>query len=136
MVQLKEMNINSYLRSYPEVYSKWINDLNVRCGNNKTSGRKRKRKDFPGSPVPLQGTRVRSLVLEDPTCRGATKPGGHDYRAHTPQRPSLPRACAPQLESSPHSPHERKPAQSREDLAEQQINTFRRRRGKHKRRPL
>ena len=24
--------------------------------------------------LPMQGTRVRSLILEDPTCRGATKP--------------------------------------------------------------
>ena len=29
--------------------------------------------------LPMQGTRVRSLVLEDPTCRGATKPMCHNY---------------------------------------------------------
>ena len=28
---------------------------------------------------PVQGTLVRSLVLEDPTCRGATKPVSHNY---------------------------------------------------------
>ena len=29
--------------------------------------------------LPVQGTRVRALVREDPTCRGATKPLHHDY---------------------------------------------------------
>ena len=29
--------------------------------------------------LPMQGTRVRALVLEDPTCRGATKPVRHSY---------------------------------------------------------
>ena len=28
---------------------------------------------------PIQGTRVRSLVREDPTCHGATKPVRHNY---------------------------------------------------------
>ena len=27
----------------------------------------------------MQGTQVRSLVREDPTCRGATKPVCHNY---------------------------------------------------------
>ena len=27
----------------------------------------------------MQGTRVRALVGEDPTCRGATKPVHHNY---------------------------------------------------------
>ena len=27
----------------------------------------------------MQGTRVRALVWEDPTCRGATGPVSHDY---------------------------------------------------------
>ena len=27
----------------------------------------------------MQGTRVRALVWEDPTCRGATKPVHHNY---------------------------------------------------------
>ena len=40
--------------------------------------------DFPGGAVvknclPMQGTRVRALVREDPTCRGATKPVCHNY---------------------------------------------------------
>ena len=29
--------------------------------------------------LPMQGTRVRALVWEDPTCRGATGPVGHNY---------------------------------------------------------
>ena len=29
--------------------------------------------------LPMQGTRVRALVWEDPTCRGATGPVSHDY---------------------------------------------------------
>ena len=29
--------------------------------------------------LPMQGTRVRALVREDPTCRGATKPERHNY---------------------------------------------------------
>ncbi|KAJ8781826.1 hypothetical protein J1605_010810 [Eschrichtius robustus] len=29
--------------------------------------------------LPTQGTRVRALVREDPTCRGATKPVRHNY---------------------------------------------------------
>ena len=44
--------------------------------------------------LPMQGTRVRALVWEDPTCRGA---------AHAPQLLSLcSRACQPQL-LSPHA---------------------------------
>ena len=27
----------------------------------------------------MQGTRVRALVWEDPTCRGATEPVSHNY---------------------------------------------------------
>ena len=29
--------------------------------------------------LPMQGTRVRALVWEDPTCRGATNPVSHNY---------------------------------------------------------
>ena len=29
--------------------------------------------------LPMQGTRVRALVWEDPTCRGATKPVHDNY---------------------------------------------------------
>ena len=42
--------------------------------------------------LPMQGTRVRALVWEDPTCRGATKPVRHNYWA------CASGACAPQRE--------------------------------------
>ena len=42
--------------------------------------------------LPMQGTRVRALVWEDPTCRGATRPVSHNYRA------CASGACAPQQE--------------------------------------
>ena len=29
--------------------------------------------------LPMQGTRVRALLWEDPTCRGAAKPVRHNY---------------------------------------------------------
>ena len=29
--------------------------------------------------LPMQGTWVRALVREDPTCHGATKPVSHNY---------------------------------------------------------
>ena len=29
--------------------------------------------------LPMQGTRVRALVWEDPTCRGASGPVSHNY---------------------------------------------------------
>ena len=29
--------------------------------------------------LPMQGTQVRALVWEDPTCRGATRPMSHNY---------------------------------------------------------
>ena len=37
--------------------------------------------------LPMQGTWVRALGREDPTCRGATKPVRHNYWAHVPQLP-------------------------------------------------
>ena len=42
--------------------------------------------------LPMQGTRVRALVWEDPTCRGATGPVNHNYWAWASG------ACAPQQE--------------------------------------
>ena len=65
--------------------------------------------------LPMQGTGVRALVWEDPTCCRATKlvhhnywtcalePASHNYRAHVPQllKPVRPRACALQQEKPP-----------------------------------
>ena len=42
--------------------------------------------------LPMQGTRVRALVWEDPTCHGATRPVSHNYWA------CASGACAPQQE--------------------------------------
>ena len=42
--------------------------------------------------LPMQGTRVRALVWEDPTCRGAAGPVSHNYWA------CASGACAPQQE--------------------------------------
>ena len=49
--------------------------------------------------LPMQGTRVWSLVREDPTCRGATKPAHHNYWACALQllKPAHSRARVPQL---------------------------------------
>ena len=48
--------------------------------------------------LPMQGTLVRALVREDPTCRRATKPVRHNYWASVPQLLSLcSRAREPQL---------------------------------------
>ena len=57
--------------------------------------------------LPMQRTRVRALVREDPTCRRATKPVCHRYWACALEPAShnywawVPRACAPQQEKPP-----------------------------------
>ena len=48
--------------------------------------------------LPMQGTQVRALVWEDPTCRGATKPVHHNYWACALEPESHNYwACVPQL---------------------------------------
>ena len=47
--------------------------------------------------LPMQGTRVRALVWEDPTCRGATRPVSHTYWACA-SGACTSGACAPQQE--------------------------------------
>ena len=46
--------------------------------------------------LPMQGTQVRSLVWEDPTCHGTTKPASHNYWAYTlePKRHNYWSPCA------------------------------------------
>ena len=65
--------------------------------------------------LPMQGARVRALVREDPTCRGASKPvhrnywacalqpASHHYWAHVlpTTEAHMPRARAPQQEKPP-----------------------------------
>ena len=42
----------------------------------------------------MQGTRVRALVQEDPSCRGATKPVRHNKRSHRNEKPTATREKA------------------------------------------
>ena len=92
--------------------------------------------------LPMQGTRVRALVWEDPTCRMTTKPACHNYwacplepmshnycsprattteahvpRAPAPQQEKPPQweALAPQWRVAPAHHNYRKPACSNED---------------------
>ena len=57
--------------------------------------------------LPMQATWVRALVREDPTCRGATKPMHHNYRACALEPSShnywarAPRVCALQQDKPP-----------------------------------
>ena len=53
--------------------------------------------------LPMQGTRVRALVWEDPTCRGATGSVSHNYGAYSPQqqRPRWWEARAPRWRVAP-----------------------------------
>ena len=62
---------------------------------------------FPGGFLPMQETQVRSLIWEDPTCHGPTKPVHHNFwacaletRAAT-TKARAPRARALQQEQPP-----------------------------------
>ncbi|KAJ8795365.1 hypothetical protein J1605_018380 [Eschrichtius robustus] len=50
-----------------------------RANTAKNKERKKERKKLFLIRLPMQGTRVRALVQEDPTCSGATKPMRHNY---------------------------------------------------------
>ena len=101
--------------------------------------------------LPMQGTRVRSLVREDPTCHGATKPARHNcwacapepvhcnYWAHTPQllKPVHSRACILQLLSPraatteahaprAHAPQQEKPPQWEAHAPQRRVTPTRR----------
>ena len=81
----------------------------------------------------MQETRVRSLVQEDPTCWGATRPacynywayalepGIHNYWGHVPQtlKPTCPAAHAPQQEKPPQLENS---SHSNKDPAQPKIN--------------
>ena len=79
--------------------------------------------------LPMQGTRVRALVWEDPTCRGATRPVSHNYwacasGASAPQqeRPRQWEAHAPRWRVAPACRNERKPSHRNEDPTQPKIN--------------
>ena len=72
--------------------------------------------------LPMQGTRVRALVWEDPTCRGATKPMCHNYWAcasgacaRQQERPPQWKTRAPRWRVAPACLNERKPSDRNED---------------------
>ena len=79
--------------------------------------------------LPMQGTRVRALVWEDPTCCGATKPVSHNYwacasGAYAPQweRPWQWEARAPWWRVAPAHRNWRKPSHKNEDPTQPKIN--------------
>ena len=100
--------------------------------------------------LPIQGTRVRALVREDPTCCGATKPvchnywvwalepANHDYWAHVPQllkpahlEPLLPTREATAMRS-PRTETREKPACSNEDpMHKNKINVLKKKKWYH-----
>ena len=68
--------------------------------------------------LPVQGTRVRAQVWEDPTCRGATRPVSHNYGA------CASGACAPQQERPAHRDEEWPPlAATGEDRKSTRLNS-------------
>ena len=78
--------------------------------------------------LPMQGTRVRALVWEDSTCRGATGPVSHNYWAWasgacTPQqeRPREWEARAPRWRVAPTRRNWRKPSHRNEDPTQPKI---------------
>ena len=106
--------------------------------------------------LPLQGTWVRSLVREDPTCCGATKPVSHNdwactlepvshnywsprattIEAHVPrarapqqEKPLQWQARAPQWRVAPARCNKRKPARSNEDPMQPKIKLKKKKKG-------
>ena len=78
---------------------------------------------------PMQGTRVRALVREDPTCHGATGPVCHNYWACTsgacaPQRerPRQWETRAPRWRVAPARRNWREPSHRNEDPTQPKIN--------------
>ena len=84
-----------------------------------------------GTRLPMQGTRVRALVWEDPTCHRATKPVRHNYWAWAsgacaPQRerPRQWEARAPRWRVAPARRNWRKPSHRKEDPKQPKINKY------------
>ena len=79
--------------------------------------------------LPMQGTWVRALVWEDPTCRRAARPVSHNYWACAsgtcaPQweRPRQWEARAPRWRVAPARRNWRKPSHRNEDPSQPKIN--------------
>ena len=80
-----------------------------------------------GICLPVQGTRVRALVWEDPTCRRATKPVSHNYwacasGACAPQRARQWETRAPRWRVAPARHSWRKSSHRNEDPTQPKIN--------------
>ena len=63
-------------RNWPKV---WINPNLSETFSEKSNPGASLLAQWLGIRLPMQGTQVRALVREDPTCRGATKPLRHNY---------------------------------------------------------
>ena len=66
MFTCKRMKLNSYLTPLTNTISKGIEGASLVA-------------QWLRICLPMQGTRVRALVQEDPTCCGATMPVRHNY---------------------------------------------------------
>ena len=58
---------------------KGVRDLNLRAKTYKSLGGTSLVVQWLRMCLPMQGTQVRALVQEDPTCHGATEPVCHNY---------------------------------------------------------
>ena len=90
-----------------------------------------------GIRLPMQGTRVRAPVREDPSCRGATRPVSHNYwacasGARAPQRgrPRQWEACAPRWRVAPARRNWRKPLHRNEDPTQPKIKKNKKKKNK------
>ena len=68
----------------PSFFPKTFNIISIGTQRTYTLALKRKKRaslvaQWLRICLPMQGTRVRALVWEDPTCRGATRPVSHNY---------------------------------------------------------
>ena len=90
--EIRCVNIGKYEANF----SLLIDDIIVYLKNSKKSHKNNKRASLVAQwlriCLPMQGTRVRALVWEDPICHGATRPVSHNYWA------CASGACAPQQE--------------------------------------
>ena len=68
-ILLRPTLIYSYVKCLTDLYNSFKKD----------QGRASLVAQWLGVCLPMQGTRVRALVWEDPTCRGAAKPVSHSY---------------------------------------------------------
>ena len=124
--------------SWPQIWQ-WI--LRYDEKHNKNESRTSPVEQWLRIRLPMQGTQVRALVWEDPTCCGATNPVRHNYRActlelesHNYWSPCTESACSATREatavrslctatkSSPRSPQlEKAPAQQRPNAAKYKL---------------